>query len=57
MSRCNGERIEQDFIRAATDHRLSAELNELSAENSFGIFLERGIGVHSNLNLAGRYHK
>jgi hypothetical protein len=36
---------------------LAAELNEPSAENSFGICLERGIGVHSNLELAVRYYQ
>jgi hypothetical protein len=36
---------------------LAAELNEPSAENSFGICLERGIGVCSNVTLAVRYYK
>jgi hypothetical protein len=36
---------------------LSAEFNEPSAENSFGIYLERGSGVHSNLIFAARYYK
>jgi hypothetical protein len=27
-----------------------------AAENSFGICLERGIGVHKNLSLAGQYY-
>jgi TPR repeat protein len=36
---------------------MSAELKEPSAENSFGICLERGIGVHSNPMLAARYYQ
>jgi TPR repeat protein len=45
------------LIRAAKYYHLSAESNEPSAENSFAICLERGIGVHSNLFLAARYYK
>jgi TPR repeat protein len=36
---------------------LSAELNSASAQNSFGIFLERGIGIQSNLSLAAHYYQ
>jgi TPR repeat protein len=45
------------LIREAKYYRIPAELNEPSAENSFGICFERGIGVHSNLILAVRYYK
>jgi TPR repeat protein len=36
---------------------LSAELKNPSLQNSFGIFLERGIGVHKNLFLAAQYYQ
>jgi TPR repeat protein len=36
---------------------MSAKLDELSAENVFGISLKQGIGVHSNLILAVRDYK
>jgi hypothetical protein len=38
-------------------YRLSAELKNASAQNSFGIFLERGIGVHKNHFLAAQYYQ
>jgi TPR repeat protein len=47
-----GKGIDQDFIRAARYYRRSAELKNAAAENSFGICLVRGIGVHSNAALA-----
>jgi TPR repeat protein len=45
------------LIGAAKYYRKSAEFDEPSAENRFGICLEGGIGVHSNLILAARYHQ
>jgi hypothetical protein len=32
-------------------------LKNAAAQNSFGIFLERGIGVHTNLSLAAQYYQ
>jgi TPR repeat protein len=42
-------------VRAAKYYRMAAELRNPSAQNSFGIFLERGIGVRSNQALAAHY--
>jgi hypothetical protein len=36
---------------------LAAELGHAAAENSFGICLERGIGVQSNIALAAQYYQ
>jgi TPR repeat protein len=36
---------------------LSAGSNSASAQNSFGISLERGIGIQSNLSLAAQYYQ
>jgi TPR repeat protein len=44
-----GKGIGQDFIRATKYYHLAAEFNNADAQNSFGICLERGIGVQSNL--------
>jgi TPR repeat protein len=52
-----GKGIDQDFVRAAKYYRLSAELNNAAAQNSFGICLERGIGLQSNLVLAAHYYQ
>jgi hypothetical protein len=44
------------MFRAAKYYRLSADMKNASAENSFGICLERGIGVQKNLFLAAQYY-
>jgi TPR repeat protein len=36
---------------------LSADLNPTAAQNSFGICLERGKGIHKNLFLAAQYYQ
>jgi TPR repeat protein len=45
------------LLRAVKYYRLSAELNHAAAQNGFGIFLERGIGVHKNHLLAAQYYQ
>jgi TPR repeat protein len=45
------------MFRAAKYYRLASELNHAAAQNSFGICLERGIGVHKNLFLAAQYYQ
>jgi TPR repeat protein len=41
---------------AAKEIRLSAKMKNEATENSFGIFLEHGIGAHKDLSLAGQYY-
>jgi hypothetical protein len=57
VARCleYGKGIDQDSISAAKYDHLSAELSDADAQNSFGICLERGIGVQSKLALAALY--
>jgi TPR repeat protein len=48
-----GKGINQDFLRDAKYYHLSAEKNTASAENSFGMCLERGNGIHEGLVSGG----
>jgi hypothetical protein len=43
--------------RAAKYYRLAAECGSAEGQNSFGICLERGIGVQSNVALAAHYYE
>jgi hypothetical protein len=52
-----GKGTDQNYIRAAKYHRLSAEANDADAQNNFGICLERGIGVFANIGLACEYYE
>jgi TPR repeat protein len=52
-----GKGIDEDLLRAVKSHRLSAELKNAASDNSFCVFLERGIEIHKKLSLAGQYYQ